>query len=254
MHRFVFLHGFTQTHHHWHATAALIAQRVDATATLAFLDLPGHGLAAADVDGGIDTIGPRLVRLAGRGTYVGYSMGGRIALAAAVTGAPEIERLVLVGTTPGIEDPDARETRARLDDERAQQVERIGVDAFLDEWLAMPMFARLPADEVGLAHRRRNSVTGLAHSLRQFGTGAQTPLWDRLSAIQVPVLVLAGELDTKFSEIGARLAAALPRATLAIVPGAGHAAHTERPDATVGLIADWLADTADPSRLPATGR
>lgn len=253
MRRFVFLHGFTQTHHHWHATAHLLARRVDATATLAFVDLPGHGLAVDDVDGGIDTIGSRLVGLAGRGTYVGYSMGGRIALAAAATGAPGIERLILVGATPGIEDPHERAERARLDGERAQQVERVGVDAFLDEWLAMPMFARLPSDEAGLAHRRRNTAAGLAHSLREYGTGAQTPLWDALARIDVPVLVLAGELDTKFSEIGLRMAAALPRARFATVPGAGHAAHTERPDATVALIADWLATPATPTGLPGSG-
>ena len=76
MARFVFLHGFTQSHHHWHAAAHLLREQVDPTGTLAFVDLPGHGLAADDTSGSIDDVGPRLTRLAGRGTYVGYSMGG----------------------------------------------------------------------------------------------------------------------------------------------------------------------------------
>ena len=242
MARFVFLHGFTQTHHHWHDAARLLADRVDRAVTLAFVDLPGHGLAADDLHGDIDRVGPRLVELAGRGTYIGYSMGGRIALTAATTGAPEIERLVLIGATPGIVDPAERAERSRLDDERAHHLARVGVDAFVDEWLAMSMFARLPADDDGLAHRRGNTVPGLAHSLRAYGTGAQTPRWDALAEVEIPVLVLAGELDTKFAAIGARMAGLLPRGTFAAVPGAGHAAHTEQPVATTALISRWLID------------
>jgi 2-succinyl-6-hydroxy-2,4-cyclohexadiene-1-carboxylate synthase len=240
--RFVFLHGFTQTHHHWHAVAHLLATGADPTATLAFVDLPGHGLAADDDRGGIDTIGARLVELAGAGTYVGYSMGGRIALVAATTGDPRIERLVLVGATPGIDDRDERAERRRLDGERAEHLETVGIDGFLDEWLTMPMFARLPPDADGLTHRRSNTVAGLAHSLRSYGTGAQTPLWDALRSIEIPVLVLDGEHDTTFADIGAHAARLLPRATFATVPDAGHAAHTERPTATAALITSWLAD------------
>lgn len=251
MSRFVFLHGFTQTHHHWHAAAHGLAARVDPTATLAFVDLPGHGLADRDLVGGIDRIGIRLVELAGAGTYVGYSMGGRIALVAAATGDRRIERMVLIGATPGIADAGERAQRHLLDEERARHLEHVGVDAFVDEWLAMPMFARIPRDADGLVHRRGNTVAGLAHSLRAYGTGAQSPLWDALGSIEVPVLVLAGEHDTKFADIGARMAERLPRATFATVPDAGHAAHTEHPAATVALIAAWLTGPA--SCLPGTG-
>lgn len=251
MDRFVFLHGFTQTHHHWHAAAHLLAQHLEGASTLAFVDLPGHGLASDDLEGRFDDLGERLVNVAGRGTYVGYSMGGRMALAAAATGAAAVERLVLVGATPGITDDLERSERARADEERARRLERTGVDAFLDEWLAMPMFAGLPVDDRDVAHRRRNTATGLAHSLRAYGTGVQPSLWDRLDGIQVPVLVLAGESDVKFAEIGSRLAAALPVATFATVPGAGHAAHVERPATTVDLIARWLS--TPPNCLPGTG-
>lgn len=248
--RLVFLHGFTQTHHHWHAAAHLLAARVDSSTTLAFVDLPGHGLAADDRDGELDTIAPRLLRLAGRGTYVGYSMGGRIALAAAATGDPRVERLVVLGATAGIEDPAERAERRRLDATRARHVEDIGVEAFVDEWTAMPMFARLPDDAAALAHRRANTAAGLAHSLRAFGTGVQTPVWDALSSIRIPVLVLAGALDAKFAELGARMAALLPHGTFAAVPGAGHAAHTERPVATVDRIAAWIEEERLPNGQP----
>jgi pimeloyl-ACP methyl ester carboxylesterase len=145
-----------------------------------------------------------------------------------------------LGATPGLDDATERTERRRADDARAARLEEIGVDAFLDEWLAAPLFATLPADAAGREHRQRNTEAGLAHSLRTAGTGAQRSLWDRLDEIQIPVLVLAGELDAKFSGIGRAMAIALPDATFVPVAGAGHAAHAERPEDVAAVIATWL--------------
>lgn len=237
--RFVFLHGFTQTHHHWHRPAEAIRTAVDPGATLAYVDLPGHGLAGDDRTT-ITDAGPVLAALGGPGTWVGYSMGGRFALHAALATNSPIERLVLIGATAGLADPAERTARIGDDEARALALERDGLDAFLDRWLAAPLFATLPPGGDGLEHRRRNTVSGLAHSLSTAGTGAQQPLWDRLAEIEIPVLCLAGERDPKFTEIGRRLAAALPRAEFATVPAAGHAAHTEQPAAVAHLIAEWV--------------
>ncbi len=105
-----------------------------------------------------------------------------------------------------------------------------------DEWLD-----GLAASGFDRAHRLRNTADGLASSLRLAGTGAQQPVWDRLSVVAVPVLVLAGDRDAKFAEIGRRLARAIPGGAFATIPGAGHAAHSEQPEATADLIARWLA-------------
>ena len=238
--RFVCLHGFTQTHHHWHGPAAVLARRFNPAPTLAFVDLPGHGLAGDDRTG-ITTAGAGLAVLGGPGTWLGYSMGARFALHAALAPGNRIERLVLVGATAGLADPAERAARVADDEARAAALEADGLDAFLAGWLAAPMFATLPPDAAGLAHRRRNTVAGLAHSLRTASTGAQRPLWDRVGAIEVPVLCLAGALDAKFIELGQQLAAALPRGEFAADPGAGHAAHTERPEAVADLVAAWLS-------------
>ena len=61
-----------------------------------------------------------------------------------------------------------------------------------------------------------------------------------LAGVQIPVLVLAGERDAKFTEIGQRMAGAIPNATFATIPDAGHAAHAEQPAATAALVSDWL--------------
>jgi 2-succinyl-6-hydroxy-2,4-cyclohexadiene-1-carboxylate synthase len=237
--RLVFLHGFTQTHHHWHACARLIARHLGDDPTLAFVDMPGHGL-SSDAHLTIEDAAPCLLALGGPGTYVGYSMGARHALSAACSGAPEIERRVLVGGTAGLADPAERIARIADDEAKARHLEQVGVEAFIDEWLAQPMFAGLEVRPDDRAHRLRNSVDGLAASLRLAGTGAQQPVWEMLDAITIPVLVLAGERDSKFTEIGLRMASAISNGTFAAIPGAGHAAHAEQPDATAALIAQWL--------------
>jgi 2-succinyl-6-hydroxy-2,4-cyclohexadiene-1-carboxylate synthase len=238
-HRLIFLHGFTQTHHHWHACAHAMARTLSDQPTLVFVDLPGHGLSNADRLT-IEQAAPQLVTLAGTGTYIGYSMGARHVLAAACAGAPEIERLVLVGGTAGLADASDRDARVADDECKAGRLEQIGVEAFVDEWLAQPMFAGLAVDGADRRHRLRNTVDGLAASLRLAGTGAQEPLWDALADMQIPVLVLAGERDAKFTEIGQRMAGEISNATFATIPGAGHAAHAEQPAATAALVSDWL--------------
>ena len=55
--------------------------------------------------------------------------------------------------------------------------------------------------------------------------------WDRLPA---PLLAIAGERDERYVEIARRMGNA------AIVPGAGHAAHLERPKAVAALLRDFL--------------
>ena len=237
--RLVFLHGFTQTHHHWHDVALTIADRLEGDPALAFVDLPGHGLSAGDTTPIAESAGAA-ADLGGTGAYVGYSMGGRFALLAALARPESVERLVLIGATAGLADGPDRRHRRDLDDERAGRIERIGVDSFLTEWLSAPMFSRLPPDPEALEHRRRNEASGLAASLRSSGTGSQPSVWDRLHEITAPTLVLAGASDAKFVDIGRRIAAGLPAGRFVEIPAAGHAAHLEQPDATVDVISEWL--------------
>lgn len=245
--RLVFLHGFTQTHHHWHPVAHRIGAglaRGGPPPTLTFADLPGHGLSSDDRGDLATTVGA-LGSMCGHGTYVGYSMGGRHALLAAAGGAPEIERLILIGATGGLVTAAERADRVTADERLARHIETIGVRPFLEEWTALPLFAGLPDDPVGLERRAANSTAGLAHSLRSAGTGSQPQVWDALSSVTIPVLVIAGGLDPKFTAIGHRLVDALPNATFALIDGAGHAAHTHRPTFVAATVVDWLSRTPD---------
>jgi 2-succinyl-6-hydroxy-2,4-cyclohexadiene-1-carboxylate synthase len=58
----------------------------------------------------------------------------------------------------------------------------------------------------------------------------------------VPALIMAGELDAKFTELGRQLASAMPNARFAGIPGAGHAAQLEAPALCARLSAEFLAE------------
>jgi 2-succinyl-6-hydroxy-2,4-cyclohexadiene-1-carboxylate synthase len=240
MHRFVLAHGFTQTARSWTTFQRLLDARLPGATTIA-VDLPGHGDAEAPADLDLWASADFLADRGGRGVYVGYSMGGRVALHTALVRPEVVERLVLIGATAGIDDPDERAARRAADERLADHIEAVGVPTFIDEWLANPLFTGLTDATALRADRLRNTPAGLAASLRATGTGTQTPLWDRLGEIGCPVLVLVGEHDAKFTDLGRRLLDGLPRAELVVVPGAGHSVHLEQPDATVDAIAAWLS-------------
>ena len=240
--RVVLAHGFTQTARSWAAFEPLLHAELP-DAELVAVDLPGHGDAAAPADLDLWASAARLVEAGGIGTYVGYSMGGRVALHAAI-GAPDaVRRLVLIGATAGIDDPAERQTRRDADERLAEHIEEVGVPTFIDEWLTNPLFAGLTEHTALRSDRLRNSAAGLAASLRATGTGTQTPLWDRLGEVECPVLVLVGEHDAKFTDLGRRLVDGLCAAELVVVPTAGHSVHLEQPEATASAIASWLTRT-----------
>ncbi len=234
--RLVLAHGFTQNLGCWGAIADDLATDHEVVR----VDLPGHGR-SGQVEADLPATAGLLGDVGGPATYLGYSLGGRVALHLALSRPQLVRGLVLIGATAGIDDPAERAARRRADEALADEVERTGVDPFLERWLAGPLFATLPPEAAFVDARRQSPATGLAASLRRAGTGTQEPLWDRLAALTMPVLVLAGALDDRFCALGRRLAEAIgATATFAAVPGAGHAAHLEQPSALLALLRPWL--------------
>jgi 2-succinyl-6-hydroxy-2,4-cyclohexadiene-1-carboxylate synthase len=234
--RLVFVHGFTQTSNSWKPIAARFA--ADGYESVV-VDAPGHG-ESASVRADLRRSADMLTALCGAGVYIGYSMGGRVCLHAALMYPHLVKGLAVIGASPGIADEDERAVRRRADDLMATHIEDIGVPAFIDEWLAQPMFAGLTVTEEERADRLRNTATGLANSLRHGGTGAQGSLWGRLRELNMPVLTMAGEHDEKFMAIGRQVAAWAPRGTFADINGCGHAAHLQDPGQVVAVIQSWL--------------
>jgi 2-succinyl-6-hydroxy-2,4-cyclohexadiene-1-carboxylate synthase len=169
-------------------------------------------------------------------------MGGRVALHAALAYPGRVKALVLIGATAGLDSASDRQQRRTADDRLATRIESIGVPSFIDQWLANPLFKGLTDDQAQGEDRLRNTPEGLAASLRSTGTGTQEPLWDRLSEIDIPVLVIAGERDDKFRVIGKRLADGISKSTFDVIPDAGHSVHLEQPAATAQALSGWYVD------------
>jgi 2-succinyl-6-hydroxy-2,4-cyclohexadiene-1-carboxylate synthase len=249
--RVVLVHGFTQTL----AAMEPLATRLRGRHTVARVDLPGHGAsfppgagppAGRGASGGLlpgfAEAAALLGETGGTATYVGYSLGGRLSLRLALDRPELVRALVLIGASPGLDDPAERAARRASDDQLAADLERTGLERFLDRWLAQPLFATLPPERAGRADRLANTTEGLSASLRVHGTGAQEPLWDRLASLRPPALLIAGARDRKFAALTERMASLIgPAATVALVAGAGHAAHLEQPDEVAALIQRLLA-------------
>jgi 2-succinyl-6-hydroxy-2,4-cyclohexadiene-1-carboxylate synthase len=245
----VLLHGFMGNAGIWRRLGFGARYRVLA------VDLPGHGLTDSPPDPARYEMKPCIDDLLAifdhfqleKVHLVGYSMGGRVALAFAATYPERVQALVLESASPGLADPAEQRARAASDAALAENLEREGLIAFVAYWADLPIFASqrlLPVSvrEAIKLQRLHNDPKGLANSLRGLSTGLQPSYWEHLSQMTVPTLLIVGALDTKFVEIGQKIAAQMPHARLVIVPEAGHNVHLEQPTAFETLVMDYLAN------------
>jgi 2-succinyl-6-hydroxy-2,4-cyclohexadiene-1-carboxylate synthase len=224
------VHGFSQTTRSWEPLEKALPLDWDVQA----LDVP-DGL---DFVATADALGHR----GGEATWLGYSMGARLVLRVALDRPAVVERLVLLSGTAGIESVSQRRARRESDEQLARDAERDGVEQFLERWLDQRLFETLPRQAAQLDIRRRAyTVARLTHQLRLLGQGEQAPLWDRLSTLDMPVLILCGQWDRTYSDLGARMAAAIgANAQVRVVAKAGHALHLERPEEVAHELTTWL--------------
>lgn len=240
-----FLHGFMGSSTDWRP----VVQAVNEEAYCVTVDLPGHGASLDRPDRFYTMEGATqaLVEVLddagiGRCALVGYSMGGRVALYFSLVHPERVRRLGLESVSPGIPGERERARRRKLDGERADRI-RDDLEGFLEDWYRQPLFASLARHglvEEMVAERRANDPEELAQALRGLSPGEQPSLWERLSNLQVPTLVLTGELDDKYERITRRTAARMENADRVVVPKAGHNVHAERPQAYLAQLARFL--------------
>jgi 2-succinyl-6-hydroxy-2,4-cyclohexadiene-1-carboxylate synthase len=235
----VLLHGFGGTRRAWDGVAA----RLDPERYLPLaLDLPGHGQRAAQSGaGGLPSfsgcVEQVLAAAPAHFTLGGYSLGGRIALHVAIAAPERVTRLVLVSTSPGIEDAAERAARRESDELLARRLEEEPFERFIGDWRGQPLFAEDPPYVTAHASAlmRRNRPGSLATAMRGLGAGAMDPLWDRLGELAMPVDLLAGARDGKYVAISSRAAEAIPDGRVTVLDG-GHVLPLENPDGVAGAL------------------
>lgn len=246
------LHGFTGTGETWSPVWDGLVQDYRLIAP----DLIGHGRtdapddpdrygmasAAADLIALLDYLGEDQAHL------LGYSMGGRLALYMALYYPSRFHTLTLESASPGLRTAAERDDRRRRDDMLADRIEREGLEAFVDFWESLPLWAsqRDTLDDVAKAalraERLRQRPSGLANSLRGMGTGVQPSLWERLPELTLPVQLIVGAHDEKFVGINKAMCALLSNAHLSMISKAGHTVHLEQPQRFQDIITAFLSE------------
>lgn len=218
-------------------------------------DLPGHGSARLEEGGSYSAsrCAEYLVdRLAEEGitrcVLAGYSMGGRIALQAAVDFPALCAGLIGISTSAGIDSPEERKTRRLADKQLAEELcslrDRESVRQFFNRWWTSPPFCSsawtASVFSPFLERRVENWNPEVSRVLRECGQGEQAPLWGRLRDLAMPALFLAGAEDEKYAKFALRMARECQLGTALILPKHGHAVPFESPEGTADGIASWM--------------
>ena len=223
----LFVPGFMQRGDAWRAVAELLPERYPS----ALLDHREH------------TFEGRLGEIASAGAgrvLVGYSLGGRLVLRAALRSPGEYAGVVVVGATAGIEE---RAARAEADEKLAAWMERSSIEEIVGLWERQPLFADQSATLIERRRAARLSFdpADLASLLRTAGQGVLEPVWDDLRGLDLPLLAIAGDRDERYLAAARRLASLAPRGRFEVVEHAGHAPQLQRPEAVTRLLADFLS-------------
>lgn len=245
----LFLHGFTGNAEDWFDIFQQLPEKYNAVA----IDLIGHG--KSDAPGNPvyystesivnqikfvkDHLTPNKIFLAG------YSMGGRASLSFAVAHPEDLKGLIIESSSAGIKNDDERSKRYENDLQLAQYIENHTMEEFIEFWNDQELFntqRRFSNDKLKKFKKKKytNSKIGMANSLRGFSTGIMPPLQDQLKKITFKVLLITGDLDSKFTGINARIARRFFKAKHKIVKNSGHNTHLEEPKRFVEIVTNYL--------------
>ena len=246
----LFLHGFMGDRYEFKQAIAALSKHFYCVA----IDLPAHGqtvvidqvadhhqITNQDYYYTIQPIANFIVKLLGflyinQCFLVGYSMGGRLALYLAIHFSQYFYKVTLESASAGLRTDVERSDRLVKDQKLAAKLENLEKDdfrLFLENWYQQSMFAALRSHSNFpqlLEQRLQNSPIELAKSLRYLSTGRQPSLWGKLLEIEIPLLLLVGELDAKFIQINQQMAQVCKFSQLEIIPNCGHNIHFENPN------------------------
>jgi 2-succinyl-6-hydroxy-2,4-cyclohexadiene-1-carboxylate synthase len=232
----LFIPGFLQRGDAWRPVAELLPERYPSR----LLDHAEHSFEGR--------LGEILASSAS--VLVGYSLGGRLALRAALRSPDSFSAVVLVGATAGIEEGPLRVQRAEADEKLASWMEAMPIEDIVSLWERQPLFADQSESlvEEQRPGRLSHDPRELALLLRTAGQGVLDPVWHDLRALELPLLAIAGARDDGYTAAAKRIASVAPRARAAVVENAGHAPQLQRPDEVASLIAAFLDEVAIESR------
>lgn len=247
---FLLLHGFTGSTTTWFPFVEKWKEQYQ----LILIDIIGHGKTDSPKEIQLYKMEEVVLQIKSIVDYLqienfhllGYSMGGRLALAYALQYPNTVKKLVLESASPGLKTEKERYNRRIQDEGLGEFIQEKGIEVFVDKWENIPLFkSQLLLDrnqKRKLRNQRlKNSKEGLANSLVGMGTGSQSSYWDRLQEMPMDVLCITGELDTKFCFIAKEMIKDKHSWNWIAVPNAGHAIHVEKPEIFDTIVSGFLS-------------
>jgi len=191
---------------------------------------------------------------------LGYSMGGRLALSWATKHPDATAGLILESSTAGIRDPGEREKRRRDDEQKAALI-REDYRSFLESWETNPLFkvtgtgrnktnsgyemnSESAIKQLKQIQTRHDPET-MARWLTGFGSGSMSPVWDQLTNLACPVLIITGASDTKFCEIAGELESRIRNSFHITIPDAAHRVHIDTPEQYLSHVCSFVKSISD---------
>ena len=239
----VCLHGFLGTGSNWLPFAEEIL-RLRSDAQILLPDLPGHGESVSiSPENFVERLTATLVSAAiPRAALAGYSLGGRLALSAALSQPDRFPVFLGISTTAGIESPEERKSRREADAQLAMRLRQDSFESFLHDWWNLPIFdsPKKKNSAEFLASRSTQNPAVLAEVLEKCSPGVLPSIWNELPSYPGDALLLAGEADSKYSLLARRMAESFRSAKTQILPACGHRLLEEAPLELAHAVADFL--------------
>ncbi len=238
----VLLHGMLGSPAMWQPMiGALPAGARAMVQTLPFHGLMPWGEPLQSFDDAVDGLLGRLP--SGPIVVVGYSLGGRLALSLAST-CSDVRAVVAIGAGLGIENESLRAERLGWERKMAEIVRARGMEALVEAWEALPLFASQralppPAFALQRATRLAHRPEVIARAFEVLGSASMPLLAPRLVGSQAELLLVAGALDERYRAVNEDAAARL-RCHRVVVAGAGHNVALEAPATLARLVAPYL--------------
>ncbi|MEM9941046.1 MAG: alpha/beta fold hydrolase [Planctomycetota bacterium] len=202
--------------------------------------------AAEDWNSGIESLAQQGSDPEAARVWVGYSMGARISLGLAIECPNQCQGLVFISGNPGLENEDSANSRSIADEQVAQKLESTPTRLFLNDWYDQPVFESTPKSIRELAIRKKldHKSSEWPAILRTYSVAKQPNYWHKINKLTIPLLVIAGARDQKYSGIANRIErlGSVSPISVQVVPECGHVIHLEKPDVVADLIRQFTRD------------
>ena len=244
----ILLHGFSGNGNDWQ----FMFDQLNNSYPLIAIDLIGHGKTVSPNNPMLFTEDSQIIQLDKILDFLkidlclllGYSMGGRLALAYSIKNQHRVKCLILESASPGIEDKRLRDERVIHDKALAARLRIENTKDFFNFWYSLPVFASLQSKPKLLLDlintKLENDKVSLANSLENFSTGKMKDYWSDISNLDIPTLLICGELDAKYVEICKRMNSLISNSKLIVVKNSGHITHLEKPSEFINFVNSFL--------------